>query len=70
MRFLADNQLPPAPARFIDSELGAEGTHVTVVGLRDASDADVSSTLQPTVSSLCLRTRTSLTMALKTLMPA
>jgi predicted nuclease of predicted toxin-antitoxin system len=41
VRFLSDNQLPPALARFIDSELGCEPTHVTDVGLRDASDAEV-----------------------------
>jgi predicted nuclease of predicted toxin-antitoxin system len=41
VRFLIDNQLPPALARFINSEPGCEATHVTDVGLRDASDAEV-----------------------------
>ncbi len=41
MRLLIDNQLPPALARFIHSELGCAATHVTDVGLRDASDAEV-----------------------------
>ena len=41
MRFLIDNQLPPALARFIEAELGCEAKHVTDVGFSDASDADV-----------------------------
>lgn len=41
MRFLIDNQLPPALARFIDNELGCEATHVADVGLGDAPDAEV-----------------------------
>ena len=41
MRFLVDNQLPPALARFIDSDLGCEARHIADVGLRDASDAEV-----------------------------
>ena len=41
MRFLVDNQLPPALARFINAEFGCEGTHVIDVGLRDASDAEL-----------------------------
>jgi predicted nuclease of predicted toxin-antitoxin system len=41
VRFLIDNQLPPALARFIEAELGCEARHVADVGFRDASDADV-----------------------------
>lgn len=41
MRFLIDNQLPPALARFIETELGCEAKHVAEMGLRDASDAEV-----------------------------
>jgi predicted nuclease of predicted toxin-antitoxin system len=41
VNFLVDNQLPPALARFIESELKAAAIHVADVGLRDASDADV-----------------------------
>jgi predicted nuclease of predicted toxin-antitoxin system len=40
VRFLIDNQLPPALACFIDTELGCEGRHVADVGLEDASDAE------------------------------
>ena len=36
MNFLVDNQLPPALARFIESELKAAAMHVADVGLRDA----------------------------------
>ena len=39
MKFLIDNQLPQALARFISQELGAEALHVSDVNLRDASDA-------------------------------
>lgn len=41
MNLLVDNQLPPALARFIESEFGCSGTHVADIGLRDASDAEV-----------------------------
>jgi predicted nuclease of predicted toxin-antitoxin system len=41
VRFLVDNQLPPALARFIEFDLGAEATHVADVGLRDATDAEL-----------------------------
>ena len=41
MRFLIDNQLPPALARLIQSELKSEAVHVTDVGLRDASDQEI-----------------------------
>ncbi len=39
MKFLVDNQLPPALARMIVTELNAEAAHVTDIGLRDAPDA-------------------------------
>ena len=41
MRFLIDNQLPPALARFIDMELGCEARHVADVGLGNELDAEV-----------------------------
>ena len=41
MRFLVDNQIPPALARFISEDLRAEALHVTDVGLRQRSDAEV-----------------------------
>ena len=41
MNLLVDNQLPPALARFIESEFGCSGIHVADIGLRDASDAEV-----------------------------
>jgi hypothetical protein len=39
--FVVDNQLPPALARFIQSEFGMSAVHVADIGLRDASDAEV-----------------------------
>jgi predicted nuclease of predicted toxin-antitoxin system len=41
VNFLIDNQLPPALARFIHSELNCSAVHVVDVGMRDASDAEV-----------------------------
>jgi predicted nuclease of predicted toxin-antitoxin system len=41
VRLLIDNQLPPALARFIDTELRCEARHVSDVGLRNASDVEV-----------------------------
>ncbi len=41
MNFLVDNQLPPALARFIQSEFETKAMHVADLGLRDASDAEV-----------------------------
>lgn len=41
MNLLVDNQLPPALARFLESEFGCSATHVADVGLRDASDEEV-----------------------------
>jgi predicted nuclease of predicted toxin-antitoxin system len=41
VRFLVDNQLPPALARFIAADLGAEAAHVATVGLRDATDTEI-----------------------------
>lgn len=41
MKFFVDNQLPPALARLIQTELGAEATHVADIGLRDATDAEL-----------------------------
>ena len=38
MKFLVDNQLSPALARFIQDELGELAMHVADVGLQDASD--------------------------------
>ncbi len=39
MKFLVDNQLPPALARFITQELRTEALHVVDVGLRESTDA-------------------------------
>jgi predicted nuclease of predicted toxin-antitoxin system len=41
VRFLVDNQLPPALARFISEELRVEALHVMDVGLRNGADSDV-----------------------------
>jgi predicted nuclease of predicted toxin-antitoxin system len=41
VRFLVDNQLPPALARLIEFDFGTEASHVRDVGLRDACDAEV-----------------------------
>jgi len=41
VKFLVDNQLPPALARFIQDELGAEAVDVADIGLRDASDVTI-----------------------------
>lgn len=41
MKFLVDNQLPPALARFISEDLLVEALHVADIGLRDGTDADV-----------------------------
>ncbi len=41
MKFLIDNQLPPALARLIETELQSDAQHVADVGLRDASDAEI-----------------------------
>jgi predicted nuclease of predicted toxin-antitoxin system len=41
VKFLIDNQLPPALARFISGELRTEALHVVDIGLRESSDADV-----------------------------
>lgn len=41
MIFLVDNQLPAALARYIQSEFGLRALHVTDIGLRNASDAEV-----------------------------
>lgn len=41
MRFIVDNQLPPALARFLSEDLHVHASHVVDVGLRDGSDADI-----------------------------
>ena len=41
MKFLVDNQLPPALARFIQVEFELHAIHVTEIGLRDATDAEI-----------------------------
>ena len=41
MRFVVDNQLPPALARFIGSEFDCSSLHVIDIGLRNASDAEI-----------------------------
>jgi predicted nuclease of predicted toxin-antitoxin system len=41
MRFLVDNQFPPALARFIQNQLSANATHVVDLGMQETSDQDV-----------------------------
>jgi predicted nuclease of predicted toxin-antitoxin system len=41
VKFLIDNQLPPALARFIETNLLCEAKHVADVDLREVSDAEV-----------------------------
>jgi len=41
VKFLVDNQLPPALARFISQDLHGEALHVSDIGLRCGSDAEV-----------------------------
>lgn len=41
VKFLIDNQLPPALARFIETDFGHPALHVVDIGMRDASDAEV-----------------------------
>jgi predicted nuclease of predicted toxin-antitoxin system len=41
VKFLIDNQLPPALARIIGRELGSEAVHVADVGLQEATDAQL-----------------------------
>jgi predicted nuclease of predicted toxin-antitoxin system len=41
VKFLIDNQLPPALARCIQSELHAEAIHISDVKLQTAGDRDV-----------------------------
>jgi predicted nuclease of predicted toxin-antitoxin system len=41
VNFLADNQLLPALARLIQTELNAEAQHVADIGLPHASDAEL-----------------------------
>jgi predicted nuclease of predicted toxin-antitoxin system len=41
VKFLVDNQLPPALARLISQDLRSEALHVADVGLRNGTDAEV-----------------------------
>ena len=41
MKFLVDNQLPPALARLIREEFGEESVHVVDIGMRDATDPEL-----------------------------
>jgi predicted nuclease of predicted toxin-antitoxin system len=41
VRFLVDNQLPPALARFVQFDLGTEAAHVADMDLEEASDAEL-----------------------------
>jgi predicted nuclease of predicted toxin-antitoxin system len=41
VKFLVDNQLPTALARFIAEDLRGEALHVVDVGLRDGTDAEI-----------------------------
>ena len=66
MRFLVDNQLPPALARFIQAELGSEAQHVGDVGLQEASDAAVWMYARATGSILISKDEDFTSMALQT----
>ena len=52
MKFLVDNQLPPALARLIETEFGEEASHVADLGLAGASDAELWSHVTETDSVL------------------
>ena len=41
MKFLIDNQLPTALARFIDDELGAEAVHVLDLNMDRCADTEI-----------------------------
>lgn len=41
MKFLIDNQLPPALARLIQAEFGFDAAHVTELGLAEAADQEI-----------------------------
>jgi predicted nuclease of predicted toxin-antitoxin system len=41
VKFLVDNQLPPALASLIQREFGEEASHVVDIGMRDATDAEL-----------------------------
>lgn len=41
MKFIVDNQLPPALARLIQDELGEQASHVSDIGLQEATDDDI-----------------------------
>lgn len=41
MKFLIDHQLPPALARFLENELGAEAIHVIDAGMEKSSDDQI-----------------------------
>ena len=41
MNFLVDNQLPPALAQFIRTDLGAQAVHVSEIKLDRASDRQI-----------------------------
>jgi predicted nuclease of predicted toxin-antitoxin system len=41
VKFIVDNQSPPAPARLIQSDFGGEAMHVADLGLRDATDSEL-----------------------------
>lgn len=41
MKFLVDNQLPPALARYLSGDLGQNAVHVTDIGMRGDPDAAI-----------------------------
>jgi predicted nuclease of predicted toxin-antitoxin system len=66
VKFLVDNQLPPALARLIQNELGAEAVHVSEIGLRDATDAELWSYSSATGSILISKDEDFVNMVLRT----
>ena len=66
MKFLIDNQLPPALARFIQSEYACSAVHVVDIGMRDASDAELWHYASKTQSVLIPKDEDFANMALQT----
>lgn len=65
MNFLVDNQLPPALARFIQTEFELPAIHVIDLGLRDASDAEIWSYVSKSNSILISKDEDFATMVLQ-----
>ena len=67
MKFLVDNQLPPALARLIRTKFKADAAHVADLGLRDASDAELWGHASASGSVLISKDEDFANMALQTL---